>query len=43
MSSKKNVVVTSFSFEGYKEYGQKFLESFKRFNPDLELYLIILI
>lgn len=41
MSSKKNVVVTSFSFEGYKEYGQKFLESFKRFNPDLELYLII--
>lgn len=41
MSSEKNVVVTSFSFEGYKEYGQKFLESFKRFNPDFELYLII--
>ena len=37
MSSKK-VVVKSFSFEGYKEYGQKFLESFKRFNPDLERY-----
>ncbi|MDA7600351.1 hypothetical protein N8763_02090 [Gammaproteobacteria bacterium] len=41
MSGEKNVVVTSFSFEGYKEYGQKFLESFKRFNPDFELYLII--
>lgn len=41
MSSKKIVAVTSFSFEGYKEYGQKFLESFKKFNPDLELYFVI--
>ena len=41
MTNKKIVTVTSFSFDGYKEYGQKFIESFKKFNPDLELYFII--
>ena len=39
--SEKIVAVTSFSFEGFKEYGQQFLESFKTFAPELELYFII--